>query len=365
MVRVAIDVGPLHGPRTGIPVAVAGTLAALQRGPAAGGDLELVPYVVSMRAKVQPPQRRLPLPAAVALRYWARGGRPIDGRLGSPDVVHGTNYVVPPSRAPRLVSVYDCWFLEHPELAAPDVRRAGDVLRKAVADGASVVTCSRATTTRVRQLLEPAAVHTVLLGQPTVPDLGTGAPPNGLDALADRSFILAVATMERRKNLPTLVAAFERLAREVDDIRLVLAGAPGNDDVAIERAIAALPPATGRRVVRLGSIDEETKWWLVRNARTLAYPSLDEGFGFPILEAQLVGTPVVASSAGSIPEVAGSAALLSTPTDADALAANLHWVVTDHEMHGKLRRRGTANAARFSWERTADDLHSIYQKLAA
>ena len=153
MVRVAIDVGPTHGPRTGVPAAVAGTIDALQRGPASRADLELLPYVVSMRAKLTPPERRLPLPAALALRYWAQGGRPIDARLGSPDVVHGTNYVVPPSRAARLVSVYDCWFLEHPELAAPDVRRSGAVLRRAVADGAAVVTSSRATTARVRQLL--------------------------------------------------------------------------------------------------------------------------------------------------------------------------------------------------------------------
>ncbi|MEM8619676.1 MAG: glycosyltransferase family 1 protein [Actinomycetota bacterium] len=364
MVRVAIDVGPTHGPRTGVPAAVAGTIDALQRGPATRADLELLPYVVSMRAKVTPPERRLPLPAAVALRYWARGGRPIDRRLGSPDVVHGTNYVVPPSRAARLVSVYDCWFLEHPELAAPDVRRSGAVLRRAVADGATVVTSSRATTARVRQLLAPAAVHTVLLGPPTIPTASGDQAPNGLHALGDRPFILSVSTLERRKNLPTLVTAFERLAREVPDVGLVLAGGRGDDDGAITSTIDMLPPSTSRRVVRIGGIDERSKWWLLRHARALAYPSLDEGFGFPILEAQLVGTPVVASSAGSIPEVAGSAALLSTASDPDALAANLHWVVTDDAMHAKLSRRGTANAARFSWDRTADELHAIYQGLA-
>ena len=97
-------------------------------------------------------------------------------------------------------------------------------------------------------------------------------------------------------------------------------------------------------------------------ARALAYPSLDEGFGFPILEAQQLGTPVVASTAGSIPEIAGAAALLSTPLDAEALAANLYWVVNSDDMHAKLVRRGQANLRRFAWSRTADRLIDLYHR---
>ncbi len=170
--------------------------------------------------------------------------------------------------------------------------------------------------------------------------------------------------MERRKNLPTLVDAFGRLAREHSTVRLVIAGAAGNDVSAVDRAIARLPPGAAERVVRTGTVDAATKRWLLDHARALAYPSLDEGFGFPILEAQQAGTPVVASTAGSIPQVAGAAALLSPARDAEALAANLYWIVTNDEMHAKLIRRGTANVARFSWAATAETYHTMYREFA-
>lgn len=360
MTKVAIDTGPLHGPRTGIPNAIAWMIDALSQ----RDDVVLAPYVTSARARLRSPERRLPIPAAAALRLWAHRSPPVDRWLGPHDVVHGTNYVVPPTRSPRLVSVYDCWFLEHPEDAVDDVRLASAVLRRAVHDGAHVVTSSDATTRRVRDLLGTDRIHTVLLGPPPTPVVDPDAPIATLPALHEQPFVLAIGTMERRKNLPTLVDAFGRLAREHDTVRLVIAGAPGNDTAAVDRAIGRLVPDAASRVVRTGPVDEPTKTWLLTNARALAYPSLDEGFGFPILEAQQAGTPVVASTAGSIPQIAGAAALLSPARDAEALAANLFWVVTNDDMHAKLARRGRANVGRFSWAATAERLATIYRELA-
>ncbi len=370
MVRVAIDVGPTHARRTGVGNAVAWTLDALE----GRHDVDLVRFVTSARARLRPDERRVPMPAAVAVRAWSRRSLPMDRWLGNPDVVHGTNYVVPPTRAPRLVSVYDCWFLEHPEDATADVARSARALRRAVADGAYVVTSSDATTKRVRELLATDRVRTVLLGPPPAPDLaavesdpGAGLAidsPAGLPELSDQPFVLALGTIERRKNLPTLVDAFARVAREADGVRLVIAGAAGNDVAAVDRAIARLSPDVASRVVRTGVVDAAAKQWLLRHARTLAYPSLDEGFGFPVLEAQQAGTPVVASTAGSIPQVAGAAALLSPTRDVEALAANLYWVINSDDMHAKLVRRGHHNLRRFSWATTAQQLSSIYQELA-
>ncbi len=359
-VRVAVDTGPLHGPRTGIGNGVQWMLDAL----AERDDVELARYVTSLRARVRPPERRLPLPAAVAVRLWARHrALSVDRWLGDVDVVHGTNYVVPPSNRPRLVSVYDCWFLEHPEDAVDDVRRAGAVLRRSVDDGAHVVTSSQATTRRVRELLGTDRVTTVLLGPPPVSPEVVGRPPAGLPDLTGRPFLLSLGTVERRKNLPTLIAAFGRLAREHPEVRLVMAGAVGNDIAAVTRAIGRLDAPIAERVIRLGPVDAATKSWLLATARALVYPSLDEGFGFPILEAQQVGTPVVASAAGSIPQIAGPAALLSPALDAEALAANLYWILTSDEMHAKLVRRGRTNVARFSWQATADQLTELYRQL--
>ncbi|MFK8025311.1 MAG: glycosyltransferase family 4 protein [Ilumatobacter sp.] len=359
MLEVSIDSGPLHGSRTGIGVAVQGTIDALS----ARSDLGLRRYVCSARAKTSAGERRLPVPAAAAHRLWARSRRfPMDRWLGNPDIVHGTNYVVPPTRAPAVVSVYDCWFLDNPELAAPGFDHMAAVLRRSVDDGATVVTSSEATSERVRELLETEPI-TVHLGPPSRTTAPERRPPDVDPALENHPFVVSIGTVERRKNVPTLLAAFERLAAELPDVRLVIAGRDGDDAPAVERMLARLDGSTGARVLRMRDVDEPTKQWLLEHAAVLAYPSLDEGFGFPILEAQLARTPVVASSAGSIPEVSGPAALLSLPTDPDALAANLHWVVTSESQSNRMIAMGARNAERFSWEATADALAGEYRRL--
>ena len=395
VVSVAIDEGPLHGPRTGIGNAVAWLIDALEDladqgapfasasepesdacegdGPASGSTapetLELLPYLTSMRASVSAPTRRLPLPAAVAHRLWSRTGAvPMDRFLGAPDVVHGTNYVVPPTRCPRLVTVYDCWFLEHPGDAHPDVARAGRVLRRSVADGAHVVTSSEATAERIRDLLDTDRVTTIHLGPPPFPAADaepTPAATRVAETIDGAPFVLALGTVERRKDHGTLVAAFDRLAREHPSVGLVVAGGPGDASDGLAAALGRLDAATANRVHVLGRIDDPTKTWLLAHAAAVAYPSLDEGFGFPVLEAQSAGVPVVASSAGSIPEVAGTGALLSAPSDVDALAANLHWAVTSETKRTDLVERGRRNLKRFSWARTARDHLALYERLSS
>ena len=365
--KVAVDTGPLHGRRTGIGNAVAWTLDAL----ANRAEIELLPYVLSTRAKITAPERRLPIPAAWAHQLWMHRSPSLDRLLGRPDIVHGTNYVVPPTRCPQLVSVYDCWFLEHPDDVSNDVARAARLLRRAVDRGAHVVTCSAATSAQARTLLNTDRVHTVLLGPPpgravdkrrdTHRGESNGNWPTELSALAvDSPFILSLGTVERRKNIPQTVRAFARVADEHPTVNLVIAGASGNDQAAVDRAIHQLPDAVQLRVIRLGSVGNALKSRLLANASALAYPSLDEGFGFPLLEAQQAGLPVVASTAGSIPEVAGSAALYSAPTDVDALAANLHLAITSATVRTKLIDQGHRNLERFSWASTADQLTQLY-----
>lgn len=289
-------------------------------------------------------------------------------------MVHGTNYVVPPTRCARVVSVYDCWFLDHPDDAHPDVRRAGEVLRRSIADGAHVVASSTATADRLGELFTTDRVHTILLGPPPVQSQtsSTARPPavrppavlSG-DVLADDApVVVAIGTVERRKNLPMLIAAFARLAAEHETVHLVVAGRAGDDSPALLGATEGLERPVRDRVHVIGPIDETARRWLLGRATCLAYPSLDEGFGFPVLEAQMAGTPVVASSAGSIPEVAGNGALFSLPTDPVALAANLFGVVTDESRRSGLIEAGHRNLERFSWETTARGLAALYRDLA-
>ena len=355
-IRVALDAGPLYGHRTGVGVAVEGMMRSL-RGRA---DVTVVPYLTSFRSRPDPDHRRLPLPGIVASHLWSRADRPTADRwLGDVDVVHGTNYWAPPSSRPTVVSVYDCWFLRHPDDAIPVVRRAGRMLRRAVARGAWIHASSDATADEVRSLLATDRVTTVHPGAPE-PPAQVEATPAGLAGIAGRRFVVAIGTEERRKDVPLLVSAFDRLAGGHPDVELVLAGAGGDDTDRITSAISAAGSTTRDRIHRLGTIDETTKAWLLRHAAALAYPSLDEGFGFPILEAQLAGTPVVATSVGSIPEVAGDAAVLVTDRDPLTLAEAIATTLDGPDRLG-LIEAGYRNAARFRWSTAVEQLVELYR----
>ncbi len=356
--RVGFDIGPLFGERTGIGFAVDALHSALLR----RDDVELHDYLVSFRARPGATVQRLPLPAALAHRLWARFAWPrADRWIGDVSVVHGTNYVVPPCSLPRLVSVYDCWFLRNPLDAQPAVARAGQVLQRAVSSGAVVHTSSHASTKAVRELFPRARVVTVHLGALPLPAPPTQAPIDDLDGAP---FVLAVGKLEQRKNLPSLVRAFGELATALPDLHLVLAGSNGDDRVNIDAAIDSLGAASNR-VSFTGRVDDEVRSWLLHNASVLAYPSLDEGFGFPLLDAMQAGVPIVASDAGSIPEVGGNAVLLSDPNDIEALASNINTALTDSAIRSQLIAAGSARWREFTWEKCAAEMTGVYTRVVS
>jgi len=350
------------GARTGIGSAVGYLLDALQELP---GPPELHPYVLSFRARLPPGTVRLRYPAALALRCWARADVPDATRaLGHPAVVHGTNYVVPPARCARLVSVYDCWFLRHPDQVHPHVARAGEVLRRAVRRGAVVHVSSDATAAEVTDLLAADRVEVIPLGAIPAVAAPSVAPALLGERLDGRPYVLALGTVEQRKNLHRLVESFGRLHPVQPSLVLVIAGGDGNAGEDLSASIDRLSPGAAANVVRLGRVDEPTKSWLLHHATVLAYPSLDEGFGFPLLEAMAADVPVVASTAGSIPEVAGAAAVLVDALDVDALADALDRVITDDSLRARLKSAGRARIAHYSWRTTAERMADLYASLA-
>jgi len=360
-IRVAIDVGPLYGHRTGVGVAAAGLVDALT----GRVDVTLDPYVVSFRSTPKAGHRRLPVPGIIASHLWARAQWPrFDHWANGAQIIHGTNYVVPPTRLPAVVSVYDCWFLRHPELASPVVRRAGERLRRAVASGAFVHASSDDTAGHVRSMFDTDRVVTIPLGLPPAPPPLASLPtPPAADVLRGDPFVLAIGTEERRKALPMLVEAFASIGGEHRQLRLVLAGVPGDDSTAVDQALQRLDPDIRDRVLRVGAVDEATKHWLLRRASVLAYPSLDEGFGFPILEAQLAATPVVASDVGSVAEIGGDGVLLVSGRDPAGFATALSRAIDDGGLRLGLIEAGHRNVRRFDWRDTAAQLVSLYQRL--
>ncbi len=358
-ITVAIDVGPLHGHRTGVGLAVDHLTTALRL----RFDVALYPYVVSFRAGANESEHRLPIPAGIATRLWARGDRPrADRWLPDVNVVHGTNYVAPPSRIPTVVSVYDLWFLTNGAASSAAVNRAGAVLRRAVKRGALVHASSHATAEVARDLLGTDRVEVVHLGPLPRPTATSEDPGLGIDG---RPFVLAIGTFERRKSLTTLVAAFGHLADTLGDSVLVMAGAPGDDSDRVAAAVAALPPSVRSRVICPGPISDNAKGWLLKRSSVLVYPSLDEGFGFPILEAQTAGTPIVARRAGSIPEIGGDGVELVDGDDPAAYATAIEHVVTSGIRRLTLLEAGLRNVSRFTWDRTADGMEALYRRAIA
>lgn len=165
----------------------------------------------------------------------------------------------------------------------------------------------------------------------------------------ERDFILYSGNISPRKNLPTLLAAYARMADLVPCDLVMTGGLAWSEDFDVLVREAGLT----ERVRRLGHVPRHEMPLLYRSASALAFPSLFEGFGLPILEAQACGLPVACADATSLPEVAGQGALLVDPTSIDAWTVALTRIVTDGELRRALTQEGKANEARFTWERTA------------
>jgi glycosyltransferase involved in cell wall biosynthesis len=175
-------------------------------------------------------------------------------------------------------------------------------------------------------------------------------------------FILFVGTLEPRKNLARLLQAFDQLRRQ-DHLphHLVLIGARGWKTRQIDETIDGL---SLQDAVHLpGYVPVEDLVALLNLADTMAFPSLYEGFGLPIVEAMACGTPVVTSRCGALQEIAGDAAEFVEPTDVDSIAEGLRRVLTNSSRQQELRALGFANAARFSWEVAARQTYAVYQNV--
>jgi glycosyltransferase involved in cell wall biosynthesis len=367
--RVALDATPLIGRPTGVGAFCYGVLDGLSR----RKDVAATAFAVSWRRR-HAIDGRVPRGVGIATRAmparplhaaWSRTELPpIEWFVGAADVVHGTNYVVPPTRrAARVVTVHDLTTVRYPELCDPATLAFPALVRRALAHGAWVHTHSASVAEEVVDVFgaDPARVRPVASG---VPALAPPEPDAAARFLAPgvKRYVLAVGTAEPRKDLPGLVSAFDMLAGERPDLGLLLAGPEGWGSGALARAHDSARART--RIVLTGWIGDATLAGLISGAVVLAYPSLYEGFGYPPLQAMAAGTPVVATRTGAIPEVLDDAALLVAARDEDALAAAIASVVDSDEVAATLRLRGLAHAATFDWDKCAAGLVDLYRDAA-
>ena len=253
-----------------------------------------------------------------------------------------------PGAPPAAMVVHDLAFRVRPR-EVPWQQRAymGSILGPALRRAAAVLAPSEATR---RDLLDHFPIPGLAERTRVVPEgwsLGDVAPgrlPHDLEP----GFLLAVGTVEPRKNYPRLLAAYRLLKARAGAPPLVVVGRVG---WAYGRALDELRAEPGVRL--LGHVDDATLRALYQAAAALAFPSLYEGFGLPLLEAMAEGLPAIAGRAGALPELAGDAALLVDPLDVEAIAGGLERLLTDTALRDRLASAGRARAACFTWEAAA------------
>lgn len=264
---------------------------------------------------------------------------------------------VPPHSKPTVVTVHDVDFLEHPERLS---RRGASFFPRAwraAVERADVMAVPSAVVSRAVQHhgADPDTVEIIPWGVDV-----RQAEPGRLDAMRSRlgltsPFVLWVGTAEPRKNLGGLVAALEPL-----DVPLVVVG-PDGWGLDLETVLAPL----GNRVTRLGRLDRADLDAVYALATVFAFPSFDEGFGLPVLEAMAQGTAVVTSRGTATEEVAGGAAILVDPHDTASIRAGLAAGLGDETLRAGREDAGRTRAAQSSWNRTADSYAAIFKRLQA
>lgn len=281
------------------------------------------------------------------LRYelWHRLGRP-RVRLAA-DVVHAPSLAVPPTRLPLVVTVNDIAFIRHPEMFPRhglSFHRRG--LRVARERADAIVVPSAFAAAELDGLGFDADNIAVVHHGVTIPTRPTGAEIDRRIASLglDRPFVLAVGTIEPRKNLPVLAAAVDQARSQHPDLEVVIAGARGWLDVAgLDRPF----------VHELGAVGDTMLDALYRRALVYAMPSRYEGFGLPLIEAMARDCPVIAADASALPEVVGDGGRLVPVDDIDAWSAAISEIAGDPERRADWARRARERASHFSWASSA------------
>jgi glycosyltransferase involved in cell wall biosynthesis len=319
--KVALDVSPLR-------LTQAGTARYIQSLVARINGIEQIAFGGSGRAGVL--GREL---------WWY----PVRLARVDADVLHCTTYYGPLApRTPTVVTVHDLAVWRQPEAFGRWTRTyVPRVVPRVVRAAQRVIAVSQFTASELEQVLR-------------VPRERIRVIPNGVDDVftadgprSEGDYVLALGTLEPRKNLARTVDAAGRLG-----IELRIAGAPGWGGVDVR----------GAHVTWLGRVDDAELASLLRGARCLVYPSLYEGFGIPVLEGMACGTPVVTSRGGATQEVAGGAAVLVDPLDSADIAAGIERAVREREA---LREAGLVRVSAFTWDATARATQEVYGEISS
>ncbi len=317
--------------------------------------LESRPGLVVHRLRPRSPALRIPLALAIASYR---------DRL---DVLH-VQYIGPPwHRGARVVTLHDLAFLRHPHSFPASQRwRLRWLVPANARHAAAVITGSEYSKRDIQGAYGIPSERIAVVHDAPDPRFRPVRDDAALTALRQRfgiraRYVLYVGRLNPRKNLVGLLRAFERVRPRLSEpAQLVIAGQPDFQTEQLDANIAA--SACRAEVIRAGYVSDADLPALHSAAAVFVYPSLFEGFGLPPLEAMACGTSVICSSAGSLPEVVGDAALLVRPGNVEDLAEALLRVLSEPDLRGILERRGLERAASFSWTAAAESTRDVYRR---
>ena len=294
---------------------------------------------------------------------------PLAMRGGRAQLIHGPANSLPLFRfgLPGVVTIHDLAIYDHPEwFPAGQWFATRLVVPRSIANARVIICPSVATQQALVRLFDVPATRCRVIPHGVEPEFALPVSPAVRGAVKTRyglpeRYLLQVGTVQPRKNYVTTLRALARIPAEQRIPLVVVGGFGWNYDPVVE-AVRALDLAGWVRFVGYARLAELPA--LYQLAQAVVFPSLDEGFGLPVLEAFAAGAPVVAANAGAIPEVAGDAAVLVEPRDDRALAENLRRILQDREFRARQIAAGRARAALFSWAASAAAHREVYASVA-
>lgn len=366
--RIGVDIRPFYEPLTGVGWYLYYLLHELAK----HEDVELVLFG-DARVTDYGPFLHVELPANAQLCVFDLRGQSL-GRFDRPvtagayvalielagcDVFFAANYFLPRLHSAvarkRVITIHDLTFKRFPDLLQKETLENLDrQMMREIAIADAIVCVSESTRNDLLRYYPVDPSRTIAIHS----GLGTPATAEPLAGLPER-YVLFVSTIEPRKNLETLIDAYEELrARGVYDGSLVVVGKVG------WKSESLVPRLRGPGVVHLDYLPAAQLATVYENAEVFVFPSIYEGFGFPLLEAMARGVPTIAARSSSLPEIGGDAALYFDPMDARELASQLARVVNEPALRTELARKGHARAAEFRWEDAARETLAVLKRAA-
>lgn len=372
MFAIGIDYTPAYEQNAGIGRSVRGLISALAT---IDTDTDYRLFIAGASQKTLPPMLAPNFkyyPSRISPKWWARIWHRaqvpyyIEYMVGKIGLYHATDFVLPPiyKQTKSIVTIHDLSYIRVPETASPSLKKYLDmVVPRSIKRATHIHAVSEATRQDIIACYNTppekiSVIHNAVEARFKPVDISKDIFVKY--RIPDAPYIISVGTVQPRKNYSRLVQALVRI-RHKHDVHLVIVGGRGWLEDEFYETIRQTNMSDYVHIT--GFVDDNDLPALYTGAICMAYPSLYEGFGIPVLEAMACGTPVLTSTTSSLTEVAGDSAILVNPYDVEAIQHGLEQLISDQNLRHTLFQKGLLHVQKFKWEHSAQQLKDLYMQL--